>query len=123
MLRSFNMSDANSTIVTISALMDTYQTLASTAQEQQRPEDAELYQAAYQTLADIQNGLIVNGGVVCLPYTGEGNGRRLFNSKTGEWGAQCEACGLSSDSFNATESPADSRPLFRRAACLPMRRS
>lgn len=29
------------------------------------------------------------GGWVCLPYYGEGNGRRLFNVDSGSWGNPC----------------------------------
>ena len=29
------------------------------------------------------------GGWVCLPYYGEGNGRRLYDLDSGTWGASC----------------------------------
>ncbi|MEM8834887.1 MAG: hypothetical protein AAGD00_03600 [Planctomycetota bacterium] len=28
-------------------------------------------------------------GEICLPFSGEGNGKRIYNLDTGEWGAVC----------------------------------
>jgi len=42
-----------------------------------------------QTLAEYQEAIAEGQGSICLPYPGEGNGRRMYDIDNAEWGDPC----------------------------------
>lgn len=83
------MSQTTETMVVISALMDAYQAAANEAQQRGDATTASIMLAAYTALAQVQEGLIEEPGQLCLPYSGPGNGRRIFNANDGTWNEPC----------------------------------